>query len=112
MADSGLKADSGKLVWLPKSFVAKLTKRIENDRPAARRSKVIPQGNRYAVLQNDFANSIHSEANNISLELKPKVSTIHRHFYGFLLGQKTDHTNDDDHKNDGGDHKNDGGLEN
>ena len=33
-------------------------------------------------------------------------STIHRHFYGFLLGQKTDN------KNDGGDHTNDGGLEN
>ena len=39
-------------------------------------------------------------------------TTIHRHFYGFSLGQKTDHTNDDDHKHDGGDHKNDGGLEN
>ena len=38
--------------------------------------------------------------------------TIHRHFYGFLLGQKTDHRNDDDHKHDGGDHKNDGGFEN
>ena len=32
---------------------------------------------------------------------------IHRHLYGFLLSQKTDHKNDGDHKND--DHKNDGG---
>jgi len=76
LADSGLKADSGKLVWLPKSFIAKLTKRIEKDRPIARRTKVIPQGNRYAVLQNDFANSIHSQTNNISLELKPKCGWI------------------------------------
>ena len=35
--------------------------------------------------------------------------TVHRHLYGFLLGQKTDHTNGGDHINDGGDHTNDGG---
>ena len=37
--------------------------------------------------------------------------TVHRHLYGFLLGQKTDHTNGGDHTNDGGDHTNDGSLE-
>ena len=40
-----------------------------------------------------------------------ELSTVHRHLYGFLLGQKTDHTNGGDHTNDGGGHTNDGSLE-
>ena len=64
-------------------------------------------------------NNVHSSMLNMILSFLPvslywveKHFTIHRHFYGFLLGQKTYHRNDDDHKHDGGDHKNDGGLEN
>jgi len=76
-ADYGFKADSGTLVWLPKSFVSKLSKRIEKDRPIARRNKVIPPGDRYAVLQLDFCNSINQpNVPNIALELKPKCGWI------------------------------------
>lgn len=77
LADCGLEADSGTLVWLPKQFIATLSKRIENVRPIPRRNKVIPSGDRYAVLQRDFCNSINqSNLPNIALELKPKCGWI------------------------------------
>jgi len=77
LADEGLEADWGVLVWLPAAFVSKLAKRIEKDRPQARLSKIIPRGDRYAVLQKDFCNSInHANVSNIALELKPKCGWI------------------------------------
>lgn len=77
LGDYGLEADSGTLVWLPKQFISTLSKRIEKERPIARRGKVIPSGDRYAVLQRDFCNSINqSTLPNIGLELKPKCGWI------------------------------------
>lgn len=75
LAEFGLKADSGNLVSLPAEFCNRLSKRISNDRPPARKDKVIPPGARFAVLQDDFCQNIPFTSN-IAIELKPKCSFV------------------------------------
>ncbi|CAG5105396.1 Oidioi.mRNA.OKI2018_I69.chr1.g2095.t1.cds [Oikopleura dioica] len=75
LAEFGLQADSGSLVCLPADFCNRLSKRISNDRPPARKDKVIPPGARFAVLQDDFCQNIPF-VSNIAIELKPKCSFV------------------------------------
>ena len=57
----------GQLVLLPAGFVAELSKLIEPYRPVSRSEMVIPPGNRFAVLQEDFTRRKNMS---IGIELK------------------------------------------
>lgn len=77
LAEWNIELDSGQLVLLPSKFISDLSKLIESCRPQARRNKNIPSGDRYAVLQTDFANNINSQHGpTIAMEIKPKCGFI------------------------------------
>lgn len=76
LSEKNIQIEPGQLVFLPAKFISDLSIIIEPLRPVPRLGKIIPPGDRYAVIQADFTNNIGGKMPTIAMELKPKSGFI------------------------------------